>query len=61
MPGFLGNFPPNSIPVNPDVLASSKHFSIGVSPPSSGISSLLQAIGAIPSLIFMKFYIFHDR
>ena len=57
IPGFLGNFPPSSIPVNPAEEASSKHCSIGVSPPSSGISSLLQAMGAIPNFIFIFFYI----
>ena len=57
MPGFLGNFPPSSMPVNPANEASSKHCSIGVSPPSSGISSLLHAIGAIPNFIFILFYI----
>ena len=34
-------------------LASKRQFSIGVSPPSSGMSSLLQAIGAIPRFIFI--------
>ena len=45
----LGNFPPDSIPVNPASLASDKQVSKDVSPPNSGISSLLHAIGAIPN------------
>ena len=46
---FFGNLPPDSIPINPAWLASDKHCSKEVSPPNSGISSLLHAIGAIPN------------
>ena len=51
----LGNLPPDSTPVNPACLASDKHVSRDVSPPSSGISSLLQAIGAIPNFTDILF------
>ena len=54
IPGFLGNFPPSSTPMNPAEFASCRHCSIGVSPPSSGMSSLLQAIGAIPNFTDIK-------
>ena len=58
---FFGNLPPDSIPEKPASLASDKHCSKGVSPPSSGMSSLLHAIGAIPNftdiiLIFVMIY-----
>ena len=42
-------------PVKPACLASDKQVSRDVSPPSSGISSLLQAIGAIPNFTDILF------
>src|SRR3954468_20953921 len=44
----LGNLPPFSMPLNPASAASRRQVSSGVSPPSSGMSSLLQAIGLVP-------------
>ena len=49
----LGNLPPFSMPVNPAAAASFRQVSSGVSPPSSGMSSLLQAIGLVPSCTVM--------
>ena len=44
-----GNLPPASMPQKPAARASAKQVSSGVSPPNSGMSSLLQPIGATPS------------
>ena len=57
----FGNFPPDSIPINPAWFASDKHCSKGVSPPNSGMSSFDHAIGAIPNftdinIIFVMIY-----
>ena len=52
---FFGNFPPDSIPTKPALLVSLRHCSKVVSPPSSGMSSLLQAIGDIPNFIDIIF------
>src|SRR5205814_384118 len=43
-----GNLLPSSIPSNPARRASERQVSRGVSPPNSGISSLLQPIGLMP-------------
>src|SRR5919107_3626386 len=48
--GCLGNLLPISVPVKPASRVSRRQVSSGVSPPSSGRSSLLQAIGLVPSL-----------
>src|SRR4051812_21499088 len=46
--GSFGNLLPFSMPVKPASRASARQVSSGVSPPSSGMSSLLQAIGLVP-------------
>ena len=51
--GCLGNLLPISVPVKPASRVSRRQVSRGVSPPSSGRSSLLQAIGLVPSLTVM--------
>src|SRR5690625_1753750 len=49
--GSRGNLLPTSVPVNPASAISLIHCSNVFSIPKSGISSLVHAIGAIPSLI----------
>ena len=52
--GVFGNFPPVSVPEKPASRLSDRHTSSGVSPPSSGRSSLVQAIGAMPRRAFIS-------
>src|SRR5580700_2184416 len=49
----IGNLPPVSVPLKPAARLSFRQVSSGVSPPSSGRSSLDQAIGATPRFIVM--------
>ena len=45
--GSIGNLTPVSVPEKPAARVSARHTSSGVSPPSSGRSLLVQAIGAM--------------
>src|ERR1700675_3235281 len=49
--GSRGNLPPSSMPVKPMSRASASTRSSGVSPTSSGMSSLIHAIGLTPKRI----------
>ena len=52
--GSRGNRPPSSTPAKPISAASARMVSTGVSPPSSGMSSLAQAIGLTPKRMVMR-------
>src|SRR4051812_32524064 len=45
-----GNLPPSSMPAKPACRVSARHTSSGMSPPSSGMSSLVHVIGLMPSV-----------
>jgi hypothetical protein len=52
-PGRGGKTPPSSTPVKPIAWQSANTLSSGVSPPSSGMSSLIQAMGLTPKRMVM--------
>ena len=55
--GSRGNLLPSSMPSKPASLASARQTSSGVSPPSSGMSSLDQPMGLAPMRIVMFLFL----